>query len=637
MRPGQNALHPNEAAQRAARDPNPDAYGPHGAALILELQQLRRDFDGEIRSNQDTPRARRPAPEITARPARTQASRPKRRKKKGRIGQVIDFCLEQVGFRSVAPTERRMEPPDAAPVTPPRHPSPGLAPTRPLSMEWKKPAPEIPAPDAAHLSMVLADPQFKPSGPPAPATTVGRLLRTASAGLIAGGSFLLNRSPQDPANDAADVGLMMHAGWSFENELRTGLRILLLATLLGGGWLALVPLAGAVVVPGNLVVQSNVKTIQHPAGGVVAEIKAANGARVAAGDLLLRLDPTQAQASLQIVTKQLDEVRARIARLTAERDGLSQPEFPPALMARPGQDVRSLLASEVSLFKARSDGRMSQKGLLQSRIGQLSQEISGLEAQVDSKAKQLELIAGELVGVKDLYDKRLVPLTRLTTLQRETARIEGERGQLTSSIAETKSKIGEAQLQIARLDQDFRTEVVKELGETQGKEAELVERGVAARDLLDRIEMRAPTSGVIHKLSAHTIGGVIRPGDVIMEIVPDTDDLLVEARLQPQDIDQVRPGQKAFVRFSAFNQRVTPQLTGTVSLVSADTSHDQQTNASYFTVRVVLPDDERRRLGGLQLVPGMPAEVFMQTGSRTMMNYLLKPITEQMNRAFVER
>ena len=179
--------------------------------------------------------------------------------------------------------------------------------------------------------------------------------------------------------------------------------------------------------------------------------------------------------------------------------------------------------------------------------------------------------------------------------------------------------------------------MVKELGETQGKEAELVEREVAARDQLDRIEIRAPTSGVVHQLSAHTIGGVIRAGDAIMEIVPDADDLLVEARLQPQDIDQVRPGQKAFVRLSAFNQRVTPQLTGAVSFVSANTSRDQQANASYFTVRVVLPDDQRRRLGDLQLVPGMPAEVFMQTGSRTMLNYLLKPITEQIGRAFIEK
>jgi len=396
--------------------------------------------------------------------------------------------------------------------------------------------------------------------------------------------------------------------------------------------------AGAVAVPGNLVVQSNVKAIQHPTGGVVAEIKVHNGMRVAAGDLLVRLDATQTQANLQMVSKQLDELRARIARLVAERDGLDRPQIPSELKARSTEDaVRSLLASEDSLFKARLNARTSQKDLLQGRVAQLSEEISGLEAQVASKAKQLELIAGEMTGVQDLYDKRLVPLTRLTTLQRETARIEGERGQLTSAIAETKSKIGEAQLQIVRLDQDFRTDVVKELGETQGKEAELVERGVAARDQLDRIEIRAPTSGVINQLSVHTIGGVIRAGDTIMEIVPDTDDLQIEARLQPNDIDQVRTGQKAFVRFSAFNQRLTPQLIGAVSYVSADTSHDQQTNAPYFTVRIALSEDELRRLGGLQLVPGMPAEVFMQTGSRTMMSYLLKPITDQLHRAFIER
>jgi HlyD family secretion protein len=300
-------------------------------------------------------------------------------------------------------------------------------------------------------------------------------------------------------------------------------------------------------------------------------------------------------------------------------------------------NVSSLLASEASLFKARADARESQKNLLQSRVAQLAEEISGLESQLTSKARQLELIGGELSGVQELWDKRIVPLTRLTTLQRESARIEGERGQLISAIAETKSKVGEAQLQLVRLDQDFRAEVVKELGETQNKEAELVERGVAARDLLERIEIRAPTSGVIHQLSAHTIGGVVRAGDAIMEVVPDSDDLMIEARLQPADIDQVRTGQTAFVRFSAFNQRVTPQLSGVVSYVSADTSRDQQTSAQYFTVRVMLPEDERRRLAGLQLVSGMPAEVFMQTGSRTMMSYLMKPIVDQLKRAFVER
>ena len=419
--------------------------------------------------------------------------------------------------------------------------------------------------------------------------------------------------------------------------------------MLGGGWLALVPLAGAVVAPGNLVVQSNVKTIQHPTGGVVAVIKVRDGMHVDAGDLLVQLDATQTQANLQMVNKQLDGLRARIARLVAERDEMDRLEIPPELAARASENsVSSLLTSENSLFKARFTARKSQKDLLQSRVAQLSEEISGLNAQLDSKAKQLDLIAGELTGVQDLYDKRLVPLARLTTLQREKARIEGERGQLISAIAETKSKIGEAQLQIVRIDQDFRTDVVKELGETQGKEAELVERGVAARDQLERIELRAPTSGLIHQLSAHTIGGVIRAGDPIMELVPDADELLVETRLQPNDIDQVRPGQKAFVRFSAFNQRTTPQLSGTVSYVSATTSHDQPTQipqagaqggaqGSYFTVRVMLAEEERRRLGSLQLVPGMPAEVFLQTGSRTMMSYLLKPITEQMQRAFVER
>jgi HlyD family secretion protein len=464
------------------------------------------------------------------------------------------------------------------------------------------------------------------------------LIKSCRIGLSTGVAFLVSRKASADNDNAPGASLTVRAGRAFEHELRTGLRVLLVVGLLAGGWAVLVPLAGAVVVPGSLVVESNVKAIQHPTGGVVAEIPVHNGQRVAPGDMLLRLDATQAQASLQMVTKQLDEVRSRIARLLAERDGLAQLEVPAELKVRSGEaTVKTLLASEQSLFKARANARRSQMDLLQSRVSQLNEEIAGLDSQVESKSKQLELIAGELSGVQELYDKRLVPLTRLTTLQRERARIEGERGQLVSAIAETKSKIGEAQLQIVRLDQDFRTDVVKELGETQGKEAELVERGVAARDLLDRIEIRSPTSGLIHQLSTHTIGGVIRAGDTIMEVVPDLETLQIEARLQPNDIDQVRMGQRAFVRFSAFNQRVTPQLSGTVSYVSADTSRDQQSNAPYFTVRVTLPDEERRRLAGLQLVSGMPAEVFMQTGSRTMMSYLLKPITDQLQRAFVER
>jgi len=514
-----------------------------------------------------------------------------------------------------------------------------------VPMDLLKPAREIPALDikrppasasAPVNGLQLALP--RPSGTVEPKTTSGHLIEKCRVGLTAGVAFLINRDGLAHNDNLPGESLTTRTGRAYERELRTGLRVLIAAIVLGGGWTALVPLAAAVVVPGSLVVQSNVKTIQHPTGGVVAQIAARNGMRVASGDLLVRLDATQAQASLQVVSKQLDEARARIARLIAERDGLPRPEVPADMTGRLDESaIKDLLASEEMLFKARKNARDSQKDLLQSRVSQLGEEIAGLDAQVVSKAKQVELITGELSGVQDLYDKRLVPLTRLTTLQRENARIEGERGQLISAIAETKSKIGEAQLQIVRLDQDFRTDVVKELGENQGKEAELVQRGVAARDLLDRIDIRAPTSGIVHQLSAHTIGGVIRAGDSIMEIVPDSDDLQIEARLQPNDIDQVRIGQQSFVRFSAFNQRTTPQLVGEVSYVSADITRDQQSNASYFTVRVTLPEDERRRLAGLQLVSGMPAEVFMQTGSRTMMSYLFKPITDQLRRAFVER
>ena len=686
MRRGDSPLHDGRHAPRWVGESEGEAVGPQGAALILELQRLRQAFEHEEPDEPPAPQSRRAARD-GLRAAAPHRTRQPKRKRKGKMGRALDVCLEQLGLTAAVPAARRSEPaPDPAavparprrehayepvvtplvrgsghgrkeaaapawrkseparelPLDPPedRH-RPIIAPDDPSLINVVRPGPELPGTGDKHQSMHIESPRLTlppPAADAKPATAVGQLIESCRAGLTTGVAFLVNRDGVADNDNVPGESLALRTGRAFEHELRTGLRVLLVVFLLAGGLAVLMPMAGAVVVPGNLVVQSNVKAIQHPTGGVVAEIPVHNGQRVGTGDLLLRLDATQAQASLQMVSKQLDEVRARIARLVAERDGAAQLEVPPELAARSDEaSVRTLLASEESLFKARANARRSQIDLLQSRVSQLGEEIAGLNAQVDSKSKQLELIAGELSGVQDLYDKRLVPLTRLTTLQRESARIEGERGQLTSAIAETKSKIGEAQLQIVRLDQDSRTDIVKELGESQGKEAELVERGVAARDMLERIEIRAPNSGVIHQLTAHTIGGVIRAGDTIMEVVPDLDDLQIEARLQPNDIDQVRMGQKAFIRFSAFNQRVTPQLNGEVSYVSADTSRDQQSNAPYFSVRVTLPDEERRRLVGLQLVSGMPAEVFMQTGSRTMMSYLLKPITDQLQRAFVER
>jgi HlyD family secretion protein len=507
----------------------------------------------------------------------------------------------------------------------PRSAPPGAAPRLALS-----------PPSRGDMAVVRNDQALQRSD----ATHVARTqVETFRDKVNAGVGFLINRGGLayiEAPGDSLSVGV----GHAFQHELRTGLRVLIAGVVLIGGWAGLVPLAGAVVVPGNLVVQSNVKAIQHPTGGIVAEIPVSNGARVEAGQLLVRLDATQARSNLQVVTKQLDDFRARIARLVAERDGLPEPEFPPEIVARAGEPgIKAILASELSLFNARAKARQSQKELLQSRVSQLGEEISGLDAQIKSKADQLQLIAGELTGVQDLYDKRLVPLTRLTTLQRESARIDGERGQLLSTIAETKAKIGEAQLQMVKLDQDSRTDVVKELNEAQGKEAELVEHGVSAKDTLDRIELRAPTSGFINQLAVHTIGGVVRAGETVMEIVPDSDDLQIEAHVQPKDIDEVRVGQKAFVAFSALNSRVTPKLIGEVSYVSADASRDkdQQAGGPVFTVRVNIPEEERRRLEGAKLVSGMPAELFMQTGSHTMLSYLFKPITEQLSRSFIER
>jgi HlyD family secretion protein len=630
MRSSKNANDRRAGGSDWNRHEQSDGLGPQGAALILELQRLRRALDNEALNDR-----RETALQHNAKQGRRHRPVKTKRRRKSRVGRAIDICLEQIGLKPAAQPARRSTAQVRAPAPPPRRESPTLAPRDPLTMDLSIPTLEIPEIGNFDQLMHIESPRLALPHRIEPQTATGRLIERCRSGLMMGIAFVAH-SDAPPPNEASG-NLILRARWSFEYELRLGLRILIVATVLGGGWFVFMPLAGAVVVPGNVVVQSNVKQIQHPTGGVIGEIKVHNGTLVHAGDLLVRLDATQTQASLQVVTKQLDETRARIARLVAERDGLGQISVPAELAAKSNDEmVKSLLASEDSLFKARSSARQSQIDLLRSQIAQLTQEISGLEAQVDSKAKQLELIQSELSGVQELYDKRLIPLTRLTSLQRDAARIEGERGQLTFTIAETKSKIDASELQIIRIGQDFRTEVVKDLNDAQGKEAELAERSVAARDLLDRIEIRTPTTGAVNQLSVHTIGGVIKAGETIMEIVPDTDDLQIEAHVQPKDIDHVKTGQTAFVRLTAFNQRTTPQLNGTVSYVSADTGHDQQTNAPSYTVRVLLSEEERRRLNGQQLVPGMPAEVFVQTGSRSMMNYLFEPISDQMRRAFVE-
>jgi HlyD family secretion protein len=412
--------------------------------------------------------------------------------------------------------------------------------------------------------------------------------------------------------------------------MRAGLRIIVAAALLVGGWGGFAPLSGAVILQGSLVSESHVKKVQHPTGGVVSRISVRDGDKVEAGAPLIRLDDTAAKANLQVVAGQLDAIRARVARLVAERD---EAEMPGAIA---GEADAAILAAEKSLFAARKTSRGGQKDLLVGRIGQLEEELRGLDAQMQSQTAQRALIDTELKGVSTLYQKQLVPLARLTALQREAARLDGVQGQLISNAAETRGKVDEARLQVARLDQDFRAEVMKDLRESQDREAELTERAVAARDLFTRLDIRAPAAGIVQQLAVHTLGGVAAPGEALMEIVPERDALQVEAKLSPRDIDQAHAGQTAQARFPAFNQRTTPELAGRVAFISPDAERDPQ-GGTFYQVRVSLPREEVERLGALKLVPGMPVEVLLATGNRTMLSYLFKPISDQLLRIFRDR
>ncbi|MDU6834042.1 MAG: HlyD family type I secretion periplasmic adaptor subunit, partial [Bradyrhizobium sp.] len=278
-----------------------------------------------------------------------------------------------------------------------------------------------------------------------------------------------------------------------------------------------------------------------------------------------------------------------------------------------------------------------QKAQLRERVAQLTEEIEGLSAQVSAKEQEIALVQKELEGVRQLYEQHLVQLSRLTTLERDTARLNGERAQFIAARAQAKGKISETELQIIQVDKDMVSEVSKDLRETTDKIGEFVERKVTAEDQLRRVDIRAPQDGMVLQSSVHTVGGVITAGDTIMLIVPQADDLQVEAKVNPQDIDKLQVGQKTLLRLSAFNQRTTPELNGVVSRVSPDVTTDQRTGQSYYTIRVSMPPQEIARLGDVKLIPGMPVEAFVQTGDRTVLSYLMKPLHDQLMRAFREK
>ena len=426
---------------------------------------------------------------------------------------------------------------------------------------------------------------------------------------------------------------------AMRRALLGGVLISAFLTLGVGGWAATTVIVGAVVASGALVVDSNVKKVQHPTGGVVGELRVRDGDRVKGGDVLIRLDDTQTRASLAIITKALDEFAAQQARNEAERDDAPTVVFPADLLARiDDPEVARVVKGERRFFENRRSAREGQMAQLRERISQLQEQIRGLEDQVTAKAREIALVNQELVGVRELWQKNLVQITRVTSLERDGARLEGERGALISNIAQTRGKITETELQILQVGQDLRSEVGKNLADIRAKTSEAVEKKIAAEDLLRRIDIRAPQDGIVHQLTAHTVGGVISPqGEPIMLIVPESDLLSAEVKIAPQDIDQVHIGQTAVMRFPAFNQRTTPELNGEVSRISADVSQDAKTGASFYTIRINASQSELARLNGLRLVPGMPVESFIQTGPRTVMTYLTKPLWDQIHKAWLEK
>lgn len=426
---------------------------------------------------------------------------------------------------------------------------------------------------------------------------------------------------------------------SIQRHVVAGITVVIILVGGVGGWAATTAVSGALIAPGSIVVDSNVKKVQHPTGGVVGELRVRDGDRVKAGEIVVRLDETVTRANLAIVAKGLNELAARKARLEAERDGLEAVQFPAELLRYAGGDTEAarLLAGETKLFDLRRSARAGQKAQLRQRVAQLQQEIAGLNAQQGAKSRENSLIERELEGVRDLFKKNLIQMNRLTSLEREAARLEGERGQLIASVAQAKGKIAELELQILQIDQDVASEVAREMRDVDAKIGEFVERKVTAEDQLKRIDIRAPQDGTVFQSNVHTIGGVIPAGDTIMMIVPDADNLTVEARVNPQDIDQLSIGQSVLLRFSAFNQRTTPEIYGRITRISADIAADQRTGQSYYTIRIAMPQDQIARLGDVRLVPGMPVETFVQTGERTVMSYLVKPLFDQITRTFREK
>jgi HlyD family secretion protein len=403
-----------------------------------------------------------------------------------------------------------------------------------------------------------------------------------------------------------------------------------------GGWSATTDLSGAVIAGGQLVTESDVKKVQYQAGGTVVALNVEEGDTVKAGQELVRFDDVSLRANLAVIVSNLRQLQVREARLKAERDDLNSIELDPEILAlaETDQGVSSAIFAEQRAFFLRSESREGQKSQLRERIKESNDEITGITSQLDAKKRQIDLINDDLATLSNLHDANLVTRQRLSDLNLQLAQAEGDQGQLISQLAQAKGRIAETELQILDVDRSMRSDVSKDLSDLQQQVAELREREVGAADAVAKSIIKAPQDGEVHELTIHTIGGVVGPGETMMEIVPVADQLRVEARIAPQDIDQVNAGQPVLLRFSAFNTRSTPELNGTVIGVSPDLITDPRTGAAHYDARIKINAGELDRLKGLHLTAGMPVESYVQTGERTAFSYFTKPISDYFMRSF---
>jgi len=404
-----------------------------------------------------------------------------------------------------------------------------------------------------------------------------------------------------------------------------------------GGWAAFAPLESAAIAPGQVVVDSRRQTIQHLEGGIIDEIVVHEGDQVNKGDVLIHLSRTRAQASVDVLRGQYLSAIGEKARLTAERDGLENIAFFSDLADETHtEEEQAIITGQTNVFNSRKRYFDGQVEILQQRILQIDEQIEAFQAQEKAEHAQFGLIQEEISAVKELVDKGLERKPRLLALQRAAAEIAGNRGEYQGRIAQIREQIGEFRSQLIDLENKKLNEVTEKLRETEDQIYDVQQRLAAAQDVLERSDIIAPRSGTIVNLRYHTPGGVIRAGEPVMDLVPDDDQLVIDARVNPLDIDVLVQGMPAEVRLTAYSQRSTPILDGKLAILSADAITDTQNNVSYYTARVIVDRSELDELEDVKLVPGMPAEVMLLTGKRTMLDYLMAPITRSIERGMRE-